>query len=475
MTASPSDDDWKSRPTTKPAATTCSSLSSAATDVACDVSTSKSGTSDSLSVLPIDFALQGMYAVLEIPPGYHPSVRHVRRVQSTTPFRRRKSKSPAAYVSSDSDTPSTSKPKSVRKPKTVLPKQPLVHAGARLVDASSFTANEKARSLRLSLKHVMNHGFLVWSDNMCHFDTYAMIQLACWSILGAGYWETDVDSMKSVDRLLPRNERFLLDLLCSAAHQTPAQLAYLRLAYMWNVLEPTCTFGEQMDLMLHAWSAPDGLLNVYHSEHRELSCTYTVECKCSGHREDMLSRVDGSLRVLQRVRHDDKDWECADMQSAICHSLLRDTNYDLECRSCVKGFARSKCGGRFRYAPTLITLGSLLCVHIDSPFKPKLLMRISILDNHYFLVGVGLHTGSHYVARFRTSLEHDAVWYDYNDIPTGSIVPTTEDALCNPATYKGKSVFVRGAWYVHESGNGKPVKIDHDALLQSMTFDFHEE
>jgi hypothetical protein len=102
-------------------------------------------------------------------------------------------------------------------------------------------------------------------------------------------------------------------------------------------------------------------------------------------------------------------------------------------------------------------------------------MRISILDNHYFLVGVGLHTGSHYVARFRTSLEHDAVWYDYNDIPTGSIVPTTEDALCNPATYKGKSVFVRGAWYVHESGNGKPVKIDHDALLQSMTFDFHEE
>lgn len=79
------------------------------------------------------------------------------------------------------------------------------------------------------------------------------------------------------------------------------------------------------------------------------------------------------------------------------------------------------------------------------------------------------------MARFRTSLEHDAVWYDYNDIPTGSIVPTTEDALCNPATYKGKSVFVRGAWYVHESGNGKPVKIDLDALLQSMTFDFHEE
>ena len=477
VTASPSDDDWKSRPL-KPTASyiTCSPWSSTSPDVAGTgyTGTSKSATSDSLSVLPVDFALQGMYAVLEIPTGHHPSVRHVRRVQSATPTRRRKSKSPAVDISSDSDNPSTPKHKSVRKPKTVLPKQPLAHAGARLVDASYFTASEKARSLQLSLKHVMKHGFLVWSDNMCHFDTYAIIQLACWSILGAGYWETG--SEKSVDRLpLARNERFLLDLLCSAAHQTPAQLAYLRLAYMWNVLEPTCTFGQPMDLMLHAWSAPDGLLNVYHSEHRQLSCTYTVECKCSGHREDMLSRVDGSLRVLQRVCHDDKDWECADIQSAICHSLLRDTNYDLECRSCIKGFARSKCGGRFRYAPTLITLGSLLCVHIDSPFKPRLSMRVSILDNHYFLVGVGLHTGAHYVARFRTSIEHEAVWYDYNDIPTGSIVPTTENALCNPATYNGKTVFVRGAWYVHESGNGKPVTIDHEALLQSMTFDFHEE
>ena len=338
-------------------------------------------------------------------------------------------------------------------PDTRNSEAPLPVPGAALMDTRSTTPLGKAQLLQGAMDHTVANGFLQWTENMCHFDTFAILQLAAWSILGKQFWETS-----DVQRELSRNEQWLLDLLCSTQYSTKEQMSYLRLVYMYDALKEKMLYGENVDLMVHGHAAQDGVKEAYHSISREVTCSFTEACECAGHERWEASTVNGALPLWSPVVHDDARWQCDDVESAVRHSLLRDTACDMECNG-YRCDSSMECPGRFRYECKTIQLGSLLVLAPEPLYKPKIQMQITIMSHTFHLVGIGIYTTRHYVARFRRSI-HVSTWLDYNDLlHDGAVVRSNENPLDNPPRYNGKSATIRGLWYVNVANKGQPVDV----------------
>ena len=331
--------------------------------------------------------------------------------------------------------------------------------GAALMDTRSSTPLGKAQLLEGAMDHTVAHGFLRWTENMCHFDTFAILQLAGWSILGKQFWETfDGNGDFDVQRELSRNEQWLLDLLCSTQFSTKEQMSYLRLVYMYDALKEKLLYGANVDLMVHGHSAQDGVTEAYHSISREVTCSYTQACECAGHERWEASTVNGALPLWSPVAHDDARWQCHDVESAVRHSLLRDTACDMECNGYRSG-SSIECPGTFRYECKTIQIGSLLVLAPEPLYKPKIQMQITVMSHTFHLVGIGIYTSHHYVARFRRSI-HTSTWLDYDDLlHGGAVVQSNENPLDNPPRYNGRWATIRGLWYVNVANKGQPVDV----------------
>jgi hypothetical protein len=57
------------------------------------------------------------------------------------------------------------------------------------LSTNSYTAKELTASLTAAQASVLTKKeFLRWSDNMCHYDTFLMLQLVAYCSMGSSYW-----------------------------------------------------------------------------------------------------------------------------------------------------------------------------------------------------------------------------------------------------------------------------------------------
>lgn len=336
----------------------------------------------------------------------------------------------------------------------VPPKRP-AHQRATLVDTTLMDSTALHTAIQDNLNYAMDHGFIKWSNNMCHFDTHLLLNMVCYAHIGADYWVGPGGHTRG----LSRTERWTCDLMCSYRTSTDEQMMHLRDVYMWSVLEESSTFGDYVDAMVHSYTALEEN-DMHHSVHRSFNRQFLVPCTCEGH---PTTWTEGCLRVAVQMLHDDRTWEETDIESCIWHSLVSDTKVNIHCQSSVPGENGVRCKGKFRNTLARMTLGALLVVAIEVGFKPTLALRVKIGQHVYNLMGMALWGGSHYIAQFRTDAASNQ-WFVYDDNakrtpdnPTRRcIIPVRKNPLANPAVHGGIQWCVRGLWFVNVLCGGKP-------------------
>ena len=341
----------------------------------------------------------------------------------------------------------------------VAPKQPVFMA-AVLVDSSLQNPQTLSTNIRNAFQRALVGGFLVWSDNMCHFDSVLMLNMVAFDILGVEYWR-DADGNA---RELSRTERWSCDLLCSYTGADATQMQHLRNVFMWHALEASGQYGSYVDAMVHAFAAPDDVLDKYHSIERVLVREHSAPCTCSGH---PTTTIQGCVQIRKTTRHDDQVWQTVDLEQCIKHGLMEDFNVDMTCQSSVQGVPGIHCEGRYRNVAVRITMPALLVVAVDVGFAPTLKLMCTIGTYSYYLVGLCLFRANHYICRFRRSTS-SSDWFVYDDNakpgghnPEGArVIASKSNPLDNPVVHHGAPWFVRGLWFVQTQSHGQPVNFD---------------
>ena len=340
------------------------------------------------------------------------------------------------------------------------------------LSTNSYTAKELTASLTAAQASVLTKKeFLRWSDNMCHYDTFLMLQLVAYCSMGSSYWM----NLHGERRPVSFDEQRVVDLLCSFGKVHMTTMMQARNTIMWSVMGDEAgnsTYGQFADAMLHAYVA-GCKADEYHSTKKTV--LHVAETPCGVHKNVARMFLHGCVNVSLQTQLGDRTLHAHTVEDAVRQSFRVMTGEHLKCTETVPNQSANatgttvRCRGVFTSHLESVQVGALLRIDVKLGFDKDIPAVLLVDTLAYTLVGVALWNGSHYMARFNV----DGVWFDYDDIQEGQVrvcdvdrcgMPQLGRVLTWNENPKIVQWHVRGLWYTRKSHNSQPYPISIDYI-----------